>query len=747
MIAHLRKENTACSSIDLSLICGRQTTPTIFYESLFHSLIKNLEIPPDCPEYKHWKDKQQWLYLDEQFIEFIETVVLRCIQTPVVIFLDELDSLLTLPFSCDQFLQILRGFYDRRSFSHGNGLERLSFVLLGVTSPSDLISSRHCAPFNIGHFIELKDFQLEECQPLELGLKGVVDDSYTVIKEILSWTGGQPLLTQKLCWLVTQNAPIIAGEEAFKIKQIVQQRILNNWELDESPEHLKTIRDRLFWEQISLVREVPHPSPSWEGSLRHAWRQLRENKKQSPPSTKQLLKLYQRLLKKENIPYSARHHGQRYLLMSGLARVEKGQLVIKNAIYRAVFSEKWVENSLAIIHPQTQLPKSSIPAVAGIISLCILGLRCLSLLQGMELATYDHLLRQMPKESKDERIVIVGANEDDIARYQGISDQILTEVIQKLTAAGAVGIGIDIARNVPQPPGEQALAREFLHNEKVIGVCSLETNPHQQIPPPPTLPPHRTAHISIENDSAYGYQDYTVRRYELSSQTSQPTPCLAHHTLGLMLSAFYLQENKVSVKIQNQQWVFGSVTAHRLQPHTGGYHNLDARGNQLLLRYRHTPDPNQPVSEISFQEVLGKNFDPDGIKDKVVLIGKTGISASDLHQTPYGQMRGIHIHAHFVSQILSAVEDDRALICGLPWGVDSLLIVLCGLCGSAIALPATALINRIIILSSSGIALYSISWYFFFLGIWLPLLPMLLTLTGSSLLIWGYQKRHQGYNR
>lgn len=742
--AKLQQENIACGSIDLSLICGSQTTEKKFYESLFRILKKDLNIDLKCPNHQVWEQKRQPLPYNEQFIELIENVILNCIQTQVVIFFDEIDSLLTLPFSTDQFLQNLRGFYDKRSTPKYEHLQRLSFVCIGVTTPSDLMESQNSAPFNIGRFIELEDFKLGECEPLENGLTGFVDHPHKVMAEIIAWTGGQPLLTQKLCWLVTQNSPIPAGKEAITIEKIVATEIIQNWELDESPEHLKTIRNRILWEHLTLIKEPFASAMNWQDIFRQKWQhwlnKIQTSSRKVPPSTKQLLKLYQYLLKKGDLPYHANSREQKYLLISGLVKVKNGKLVVKNKIYRHTFTEAWIKDCQETINPRIHLSKWSVPLAGAMVCLCIFSLRSLSVLQGYELATYDHLLRRMPREKQDERIVVVGVNEQDIAYYQNISDQVLVNVIQKLTAAGAVGIGVDLARNVPLSPGEKALAKEFFHNERVIGVCSLENNPAQKIPPPPTLPPQRTAHISIEDDSRYRYQDYTVRRYELSSHSQDsPQVCSATETLGFMLAGLYLKENNIEIAVKDEEWVIDSKVIKRLRPHTGGYNNLDTRGNQILLRYRRTDDPHLPVPKLSFQEVLGEEFDPALVNDKVVLIGKTAVSAADFHQTPYGRMQGVKIHAHFVSQLLSAVEDDRALISGLPWGGDSFLILLCSFCGGAIGLSRDRWGNRFLRLSIGGVTIYTVAWYLFFLGIWLPLLPMLLSFIGTNLVMEKYR--------
>ena len=64
---------------------------------------------------------------------------------------------------------------------------------------------------------------------------------------MLAWTGGQPFLTQKLCKLIrAHDSEIPTNQEAEWIKNLVQTTIINNWESQDEPEHLKTIRDRIL---------------------------------------------------------------------------------------------------------------------------------------------------------------------------------------------------------------------------------------------------------------------------------------------------------------------------------------------------------------------------------------------------------------------------------------------------------------------------------------------------------------------
>ena len=89
---------------------------------------------------------------------FFSDVLLKEVnQSSTVLFFDEIDSTLSIPFS-DDFYVALRAVYNARSTVPD--FKRLSFVLVGVAPPVDLISDSKRTPFNIGHRVELKDFML-----------------------------------------------------------------------------------------------------------------------------------------------------------------------------------------------------------------------------------------------------------------------------------------------------------------------------------------------------------------------------------------------------------------------------------------------------------------------------------------------------------------------------------------------------------------------------------------------------------
>jgi hypothetical protein len=135
---------------------------------------------------------------------FIEEVLLEEIEPKIVIFVDEIDRVLSQSFSLDDFFALIRFFYNRRVDEPK--YQRITFGLLGVATPSDLITDKTQTPFNIGRAIALSGFQLQEVQPLTDGLMGKVNNPQEAIAQILDWTGGQPFLTQKLCKLMVEES-------------------------------------------------------------------------------------------------------------------------------------------------------------------------------------------------------------------------------------------------------------------------------------------------------------------------------------------------------------------------------------------------------------------------------------------------------------------------------------------------------------------------------------------------------------
>ncbi len=308
----LGQEGIRSATIDLSEL-GVQVTAEQWYLGFLAILEEQFGLETDVVE---WWRSRHYLGFTQRMSLFFKDVLLVEIADQVVIFVDEIDSTLSLDFT-DDFFAAIRYFYVTRS--QEPAFHRLSFVLIGVAAPSDLIRDKSRTPFNIGYEIVLAGFQIPEVQPLMAGFANRSDNPPAVLSTVLDWTSGQPFLTQKLCQLILDaDAPIAVGQEATAIEQLIRSRILENWETQDQPEHLRTIRDRLLF----------------GGEARSG----------------RLLGLYQEILAAGAIGAEDSAE-QMALRLTGLVVRRDGVLRVYNRVYAAVFDRAWVEGALAKLRP------------------------------------------------------------------------------------------------------------------------------------------------------------------------------------------------------------------------------------------------------------------------------------------------------------------------------------------------------------------------------------------------------------
>lgn len=297
----LQAEGMVGVAIDLTRIGSQEITPEQWYAGLMRRLVRTLRIPLDL---KSWLHDREFLPPLQQLSEFIEEVLLEVVEGKIVIFIDEIDSMLSLNFRTDDFFSFIRSCSE---------YERLTFALLGVATPSDLIRDKHHTPFNIGRAVELHGFQFAEAEPLLRGLEPKSSNPHAVLEAILDWTAGQPFLTQRMCQLIASSDEMIpAGKEEYWVKDLAHTYLIDNWEAKDEPPHLKTIRDRLL-----------------RIGQRH----------------RGLLDTYQQILNRGEIEASDTSE-QMDLRLSGLVVKRGGKLQISNRIYEAVFNQAWVHKAL-----------------------------------------------------------------------------------------------------------------------------------------------------------------------------------------------------------------------------------------------------------------------------------------------------------------------------------------------------------------------------------------------------------------
>jgi len=312
IMQQLQEEEIACALIDITSIGTADITPEQWYAGVIDTLIGSFYLYTTFDLDTWWTDNHL-LSPVQKLNKFIDEVLLKLVVTNIVVFIDEIDSILSLGFNPDDFFAVIRDCYNRRS--DNLAYRRLTFAILGVSTPSDLIQDKRRTPFNIGRAIDLTGFQLEEVQPLARGLV-TVGNPQKLMEAVLYWTGGQPFLTQKVCNLVK------TGKYELLIADLVRTRIIENWQTQDEPEHLKTIINRILYS-------------SEQGSGR-------------------LLGLCQKILQQEEI-IADDSAEQTELRLTGLVVKRDGKVRIYNRIYKEVFNQEWCDRQLAKLRPYAQL--------------------------------------------------------------------------------------------------------------------------------------------------------------------------------------------------------------------------------------------------------------------------------------------------------------------------------------------------------------------------------------------------------
>jgi hypothetical protein len=251
MMKKLKEQGVKCASIDMTRI-GSHVTPQEWYAGIVSELLRGFSLSRKVNFSSWWRERELLPPL-QRLRELIEDALLTEFSQNLVIFIDEIDSIIKIQFKED-FFAFIRACYNQRV--DNSEYNRLTFCLLGVATPSDLITDKNVStPFNIGRAIELTGFQLHEAMPLAQGLQGLASNPQVVIREVLAWTGGQPFLTQKVCKLVLSAEEMIPeGNEAVWVENVVRSRLIENWETQDEPEHLRTIRDRIIWNEQHTSR-------------------------------------------------------------------------------------------------------------------------------------------------------------------------------------------------------------------------------------------------------------------------------------------------------------------------------------------------------------------------------------------------------------------------------------------------------------------------------------------------------------
>nr|WP_228025291.1 CHASE2 domain-containing protein [cf. Phormidesmis sp. LEGE 11477] len=386
--------------------------------------------------------------------------------------------------------------------------------------------------------------------------------------------------------------------------------------------------------------------------------------------------------------------------------------------------------------------------------------------QPLELAVYDFTMQQRPSEGADSRLLIIGITDDDIkmqaengellerrslsAQSYGqpfqtsLSDHSLTRLLNVLEQYQPRVIGLDLYRDFATAPGHGALSDRLKQNDNLIAVCKAEDfdDPYFQTPsiaPPPEIPLSRVGFSDFREDS-----DGILRRHLLGMLPlvrTQGSRCNTNWSFSLQIATQYLQQEK----IETQFTEVGDLQVDDrlievLQSRRGSY-PPSAGGSEVLLNYRSTAEI---APTITLQQFLNQQPNADYLTGKVVLIGVTAQDGEDYWFTPLRPnevIPGVVIQAHMVSQLLSAVLDDRPLLMPLSLQQQAVWVWIWAVVGGFLALWRLQRETRLstVRMGTSlmmAIAfLYGLSFLSLIRGYWLPFVSLISALLLSSLLV------------
>ncbi len=301
----LNEEGIRSVIIDLTEI-GVNVTADKWYLGLLAAIEDKLMLDTDVVQ---WWDEHERIGTTQRLTLFFEEVLLKEITEKIVIFVDEIDTTLSLNFT-DDFYAAIRFFYNARA--HTPSFQRMSFVLIGVATPGDLIRNPQRTPFNVGQRVDLTDFTFKEALPLAYGLGMANEESHQLLGWILKWTSGHPYLTMRLCRAIAEQSRSKWTES--DIDELVSKTFFGS--KSEEDNNLQFVRDM-------LTKRAKDPID--------------------------VLRTYQQIIRsKKGIPDEEQSITKSHLKLSGVVCRRDGQLQVRNAIYREVFNERWVREHLPV---------------------------------------------------------------------------------------------------------------------------------------------------------------------------------------------------------------------------------------------------------------------------------------------------------------------------------------------------------------------------------------------------------------
>jgi CHASE2 domain-containing sensor protein len=280
---------------------------------------------------------------------------------------------------------------------------------------------------------------------------------------------------------------------------------------------------------------------------------------------------------------------------------------------------------------------------------------------------FDAYQRLAPRERKSAPVIIVEIDEVALARHGQWPwpRTLVAELIGKISERGPAAIGLDIlfpepdrfspaevSRLVPLPgelaarlgdlPSNDArLAQTMYGRNVVLAVAGLEEAPASGAPPLREYS-RQLASVPEIHRAAAGYglisvdvPERLVRRVPLVARIGDlPVPALALELWRVGSGSRQFALSDAPHGLLTVEFADAAVPVQR--------------DGTMWLRY----SAHDPARFVSAADVLADKVKPDLLKDKLVLLGVTGLGLLDYKATPLGeQVPGVELHAQLIEQI------------------------------------------------------------------------------------------------
>lgn len=308
----LQRQDVRTMHLDLSML-GQNTTPSQWYGDIASRLGYQSGLEEEVERW--WHDTREGSPVS-RLVNLLRDVLLPAAPSALVIFVDEADAVRSLPFHADEFFIAIRQCYNHRADEPV--FRRLTFCLLGVATPAELIRDPRTTPFNLGHRVELEDFTPAEARPFEQGLisgaPGLAPaHAERLLERVLHWTSGHPYLTQRLCGEIVARHAADAAQPPGELVDRLCEELFFSARARDQEDNLLYVKGRILGAESDLH---------------------------------QLLALYRQVLAGKGIPDDENNDLVNQLRLAGIVKAAGGHLQVRNRIYARVFDPTWIEATL-----------------------------------------------------------------------------------------------------------------------------------------------------------------------------------------------------------------------------------------------------------------------------------------------------------------------------------------------------------------------------------------------------------------